>query len=52
MYQLEDMFCPQLYPRVCICLMMFFKNNWNAGPFSYFMDFLDEKKTSGNIMIK
>jgi hypothetical protein len=40
MYQLEDIFCPQLYPRACICLMMYFKNNWNAGPFSYFMDFL------------
>jgi uncharacterized protein YbcV (DUF1398 family) len=26
-------------------LMMYFKNNWNAGPFSYFMDFLEEKKT-------
>jgi hypothetical protein len=45
MYQLEDIFCPQLYPRACICLMMYFKNNWNAGPFSYFMDFLEEKKT-------
>ena len=21
-----------------ICLMMYFKNNWNAGPFFYFMD--------------
>jgi hypothetical protein len=45
MYQLEDISCPQLYPRACICLMMYFKNNWNAGPFSYFMDFLEEKKT-------
>jgi hypothetical protein len=45
MYQLEDIFCPQLYPRACICLMMYFKNNWNAGPFFYFMDFLEEKKT-------
>jgi hypothetical protein len=45
MYQLEDIFCPQLYPSACICLMMYFKNNWNAGPFSYFMDFLEEKKT-------
>ena len=45
MYQLEDIFCPQLYPRACICLMMYFKNNWNAGPFSYFIDFLEEKKT-------
>jgi hypothetical protein len=26
-----------------ICLMMYFKNNWNAGPFSYFMDILEEK---------
>jgi hypothetical protein len=25
-----------------ICLMMYFKNNWNAGPF--FMDILEEKK--------
>jgi hypothetical protein len=25
--------------------MMYFKNNWNAGPFPYFMDFLEEKKT-------
>jgi hypothetical protein len=38
-------FCPQLYPRACICLLIYFKNNWNAGPFSYFMDFLEEKKT-------
>jgi hypothetical protein len=30
MYQLEDIFCPQLYPRACICLMMYFKNNRNA----------------------
>jgi hypothetical protein len=44
MYQLEDISCPQLYPRACICLMMYFKNNWNAGPFFYFMDFLEEKK--------
>ena len=28
----------------CICLMMYFKNNWNAGPFFfYFMDILEEK---------
>jgi uncharacterized membrane protein YecN with MAPEG domain len=28
-----------------ICLMMYFKNNWNAGPFFYyFMDILEEKK--------
>ena len=26
-----------------ICLMMYFKNNWNAGPFFYFMDNLGEK---------
>ena len=27
-----------------ICLMMYFKNNWNAGPFFfYFMDILEEK---------
>jgi hypothetical protein len=32
-----------LYPRACICLMMYFKYNWNAGPFFYFMDFLEEK---------
>jgi hypothetical protein len=25
MYQLEDIFCPQLYPSACICLMMYFK---------------------------
>jgi hypothetical protein len=43
MYQLEDIFCPQLYPRACNCLMMYCKNNWNAGPFFYFMDFLEEK---------
>jgi hypothetical protein len=41
--QLEDISCPQLYPRACICLMMYFKYNWNAGPFFYFMDFLEEK---------
>ena len=45
MYQLEDISCPQLYPRACICLMMCFKYNWNAGLFFYFMDFLEEKKT-------
>ena len=30
-----------------ICLMMYFKNNWNAGPFFLllFMDILEEKKT-------
>jgi hypothetical protein len=28
MYQLEDISCPQLYPRACICLMMYFKYNW------------------------
>ena len=33
MYQLEEISHPQLYPRACICLMMYFKNNWNAGPF-------------------
>jgi hypothetical protein len=27
-----------------ICLMMYFKNNWNADPFFYFMDILEEKK--------
>jgi hypothetical protein len=27
-----------------ISLMMYFKNNWNAGPFFYFVDFLEEKK--------
>jgi hypothetical protein len=28
-----------------ICLMMYFKNNRNAGPFFfYFMDILEEKK--------
>jgi hypothetical protein len=43
MYQLEDISCPQLYPRACICLKMYFKYNWNAGPFFYFMDFLEEK---------
>jgi hypothetical protein len=37
MYQLEDISCPQLYPRACICLMMYFKYNWNTGPFFYFM---------------
>jgi hypothetical protein len=41
-------YIPHIYsgcPRACICLMMYFKNNWNAGPFFYFMDFLEEKKT-------
>jgi hypothetical protein len=36
---------PQLYPRACICLMMYFKNNWNAGPFFLLHGFLEEKKT-------
>ena len=26
-----------------ICLMMYFKNNWNADSFFYFMDILEEK---------
>jgi hypothetical protein len=29
-----------------ICLMMYFKNNWNAFPFFYFMDILEEKTIS------
>ena len=27
-----------------ICLRMYFKNNWKAGPFFYFMDILEKKK--------
>jgi hypothetical protein len=46
MYQLEEIAHPQLYPRAIICLMMYFKNNWNAGPFFLLHGFLEEKKTS------
>jgi hypothetical protein len=45
MYQLEEISRPQLYPRACICLMMYFKNNWNAGPFLLLHGFLKMKKT-------
>jgi hypothetical protein len=31
--------------------MMYFKNNWNAGPFFYFMDILEEKKTTYNDIV-
>ena len=27
-----------------ICLMMYYKNKWNAGPFFNFMDILEEEK--------
>ena len=51
MYQLEEISRPQLYPRACICLMMYFKNNWNAGPFFLLHGFFRRKKTSIYIYI-
>jgi hypothetical protein len=31
MYQLEDIFCPQLYPRACICFQIV---NWSIMYFN------------------